>query len=103
MEMSNQKELLLDSIITAATEQISCDLSGEAAILDLRSGVYYGLNQTGAFLWNQLKEPVSVRTVRDAMVDEFAVDAVHCERDLIRILTELVDRGLVEVKNEATR
>jgi hypothetical protein len=99
--MSHQKDLVLDSVVVAATEQISCDLSGEAAILDLSSGVYYGLNQTGAFLWSQLKEPVSVMTLRDAMLAEFEVDAVHCERDLLRLLTELVGRGLVEVQNEA--
>lgn len=103
IEMSPQNELMLDSIVTAATEQVSCELSGEAAILDLRSGVYYGLNETGAFIWNRIKEPASVRAIRDAMAAEFEVDVVQCERDLQRILRELVDRGLVEVKNETTR
>jgi hypothetical protein len=100
IEMSLQNEMKLDSIVMAATEQVSCELSGEAAVLDLRSGVYYGLNETGAFIWNQIKEPTSVRAIRDAMAAEYEVDVARCERDLFRILTELVDRGLVEVKDE---
>jgi len=103
IEMSHQNKLLLDSVVIAATEQVSCELSGEAAILDLRSGVYYGLNQTGAFIWERIKEPTAVREIRDAMVAEYEVDVAHCERDLFRILTELVDRGLVEVKDETHR
>jgi len=101
--MPAQKDLVLDSVVLAATEQISCDLSGETAILDLRSGVYYGLNPTGAFIWNQVKEPVPVRTILTAMQAEFDVDAVRCERDLMRILNELANRGLLEVKDEAPR
>lgn len=103
IEMSHQNKLLLDSVVMAATEQISCDLAGEGAILDLRSGVYYGLNQTGAFIWERIKEPVPVREIRDAIAAEYEVDVAHCERDLFRILTELVDRGLVEIKDETDR
>ena len=33
--------------IVASQEQVSCKLDSEAAILDLRSGVYYGLDPVG--------------------------------------------------------
>ncbi|MCA1602950.1 MAG: nucleotidyltransferase family protein [Acidobacteria bacterium] len=32
------------SLVVAAKDQVSCDLAGEAAILGLRDGVYYGLD-----------------------------------------------------------
>jgi hypothetical protein len=101
--MSHQNGLSLDSVVAMTTEQVSCDLAGEAAILDLHSGVYYGLNRTGAFIWDRIKTPITVRAVRDAMASEFDVDEARCERDLLSVLSDMVQRGLVEVKNEATR
>jgi hypothetical protein len=34
----------MDSIVCAIADQVSCDLDGEAAILNLKSGTYYGLD-----------------------------------------------------------
>ena len=36
------------SIVVAAKDQVSCDLAGEAAILNMKNGVYYGLDPVGA-------------------------------------------------------
>ncbi len=35
------------SIVVVANEQVSCDLSGDAVILQLKDGVYYGLDGVG--------------------------------------------------------
>ena len=43
-----QRKLLRDSIIKVAKEQVACDLAGEAVILSLKSGQYFGLNEVGA-------------------------------------------------------
>lgn len=40
--------LSLDSIVAVTPEQVSSELSGEAVILSLKDGVYYGLNEVGA-------------------------------------------------------
>ena len=52
-----QRKLLRDSIIRAAGEQASCDLTGEAVILNLRSGQYFSLNDVGTRIWNLIQEP----------------------------------------------
>lgn len=100
MEMRVQENLSLSTVLVAAKAQISCDLYGEAAILDLESGVYYGLNAMGAFIWNQIQEPKSVIEVRDAIMDKYEVDTARCENDLMNILSELLGRGLVEIEDE---
>ena len=35
--------LFADSKIVVAKDQVSCDLNGEAAILNLKNGIYYGI------------------------------------------------------------
>jgi len=39
--------------VFASKDQISCDLAGEAAILELKSGTYFGLDEVGAVVWTR--------------------------------------------------
>ncbi|MGH2415258.1 MAG: PqqD family peptide modification chaperone, partial [Microcystaceae cyanobacterium] len=52
------------SIVVAGVEQISSDLGGEAVILNLKSGVYHGLNQVGAKIWNIIQHPTMVNDIK---------------------------------------
>jgi hypothetical protein len=89
------------SIIVASQDQVSCDLAGEAAILDMKSGIYYGLNAVGAWIWNLIQEPRTVYEVRDALLKEYEVEPERCERDLLALLQELAAKELIEVKDDA--
>lgn len=90
----------VNSSVVAAKEQVSSDLAGEAVILDLKSGVYYGLNEVGASIWNLIQEPKTVNEIRDAILEEYEVEPEQCDRDLKAILQQLADEGLIEVRNE---
>jgi hypothetical protein len=90
----------LDSVVAASKDQVSSDLGGEAAILDLEAGVYYGLDEVGARIWELIQEPRSAREVRDALLAEYDVEPERCERDVLALLQELADAGLVEVRDE---
>ena len=88
------------SVILIAKEQLSCDLGGEVAILNLKNGVYYGLDPVGARIWNLIQEPRRVSAVWDALVKEYDVEPNRCERDLLAFLHDLAAEGLVEVQDE---
>jgi hypothetical protein len=90
----------VNSSVVAAKEQVSSDLAGEAVILDFKSGVYYGLNEVGASIWNLIQEPKTVNEIRDAILEEYEVEPEQCDRDLKAILQQLADEGLIEVRNE---
>jgi hypothetical protein len=94
--------ILKDSIITVAREQVSCDLAGETAILDLKSGQYYGLNQVGARIWELLQASKSVTDVLNIILNEYEVEAESCARDLLALLEDLQSKGLVHVKDAAS-
>jgi hypothetical protein len=86
------------SRIVVAKEQVSCDLAGEAAILDLKNGVYYGLDPVGARVWNLVRESTTFAELRDTLLREYDIDAATLESDLRGLLEDLAERGLVEVK-----
>ena len=85
-----------DTRVVATAEQVSCDLAGEAVILNLKNSVYYGLDPVGARIWSLLQESRTVREIRDALLGEYEVDAERCEQDVVDLLEELASYGLVE-------
>jgi hypothetical protein len=87
--------------VVASKEQVSCDLAGEAAILNLSNGFYYGLGPVGARIWNLIQTGVRVSAIRDAIVREYNVEAERCENDLLALLGELEAHKLIEVRDEA--
>jgi Coenzyme PQQ synthesis protein D (PqqD) len=91
--------ILGDSIVVAVKNQVSCDLAGEAAILEMKSGIYYGLNAVGARIWKLIQAPKMVREVCASILEEYDVEAERCEHDILALLEELVATGLVEIRN----
>jgi hypothetical protein len=86
--------------IVAASDVLATEFGDEVVILNLRDGVYYGLEDVGTRVWQLLQQPVSVLTIREAIVAEFDVESARCERDIRLLLTDLVARRLVEIRGE---
>jgi hypothetical protein len=85
------------SRIVLAKDQVSCDLAGEAAIVNLNNGVYYGLDPVGARVWNLMREPVTFASVVDSMLATYQVDRPTLESDLRAFVAQLAEQGLVEI------
>jgi hypothetical protein len=98
--MNTQSKVGLESTVVAIKDQISADLAGEIAILNVKSGIYYGLNPVGASVWKLIQEPKTVSQVRDALLKEYDVQAERCEKDLLNLLERLEEEKLVELRNE---
>jgi hypothetical protein len=88
--------------IVATEDQVSSDLGDEVAILDLKAGMYYGLDSVGARVWDLIQQPRSAGEILDILTSEYDVDPDRCERDLITLLQRLADEGLIEVRDGAT-
>jgi hypothetical protein len=96
-------DLSLQSIVIATPEQVSCPLGEESAILNLKNTVYYGLNPVGARVWSLLQQARTVSDLRNALLDEYDVDAGRCESDLLVLLEKMRSEGLIQVRSAATR
>lgn len=88
------------SKVVAAKEQISSDLAGEAVILNLKSGTYYGLNTVGASIWNLIQQPRTISEIKDELLSKYEVGEEQCDRELLAILQQLEAQGLIEVSDE---
>jgi hypothetical protein len=90
--------LSLQSRVTAAKEQVSCDLAGETVLLSLLNGQYFGLNAVGAAIWDLLQDTHTVVELRDSLLRQFPdVSPERCTQDLVELLGELEDADLVQI------
>lgn len=95
-----RQSVALSSVAVVSNELVSANLDGEVVILGFGSGSYYGLDQVGVFVWDLLQQPRQVSDIRDAIFDQYDVELVQCERDLLALLVDLADRQLIVIKNE---
>ena len=86
--------------IVVSKDQISRHLGDEAAILNLKKGLYCGLNEVGACVWSQIQEPRSIQGILDVLLNEYDVDPEQCKGDLLKLLQQLADNDLIEAMNE---
>jgi Coenzyme PQQ synthesis protein D (PqqD) len=91
------------SIVVASSEQVSANLAGEAAVLNLEDGVYYGLDTVATRIWDHITEPTRVEDIVAVLLREYDVDADRCERELLKFLERLAERGLLEVADESAQ
>jgi hypothetical protein len=88
----------LDSRVSAAEDAVFRELEGEAVIVHLGSGMYYGLDPVGTRLWQLIETHGGVQAVFDAALEEFDVEPDVLRRDLVQLVTDLVGRHLLVLK-----
>ena len=88
----------LDHTFAISKDAIFRDLDGEAVILDLGSGKYFGLNAVGARIWQLVEQHGGLRSVHDHLCREYDAAPDVLEGDLLKLLAELERARLVEMR-----
>lgn len=101
LEIMN-RELSERSTVVAIKDQVSSDLGGEVAILDLGGGIYYGLDAVGARIWELVREPIKVNQIQETIIEEYDADRARIEPDVLAFLQRLADEGLVEIRDDVS-
>lgn len=85
-----------DDKVTACSDVITREVSGETVLLHLGSGTYFGLNEVGAFIWSMLSQDRhSLAAIRDKVTESFDVHPDRAMEDISSLLSELCERNLV--------
>ena len=87
----------INTQVKASNDQVSCELAEESAILDLKKGIYYGLDPIGAKIWELIQQPQTVSALVAQVTDEYDVDAEQATQDVIVLLSQLLERELIEI------
>ncbi len=92
------REITRESTVVVSKDQVSCEVQGEAAILQMKAGIYYSLDRVGARIWERIQKPARVADLCELVIAEYDVEPNRCEKDLLELLEQLGTAGLIEIK-----
>ena len=87
----------LEAQVFVGEDVVSRELDGEAVILNLESGTYFGLDPVGTRIWSLLQKNGSLRETFETLQQEYEVAPNQLEQDLLRLVKELHGKGLLRL------
>jgi Coenzyme PQQ synthesis protein D (PqqD) len=84
-----------DAMYELASHVRSVADSDGTTVLDLQANLILALNQTGAFIWERIKDGHSFDDIVDSLVEATRMDRIDVETDTREFMQDLVKRGLL--------
>jgi hypothetical protein len=74
---------------------VSAELDGEMVLLDIESGIYFGIDPVGTIIWNKLSEGADVEVIISSILSEYDIDADTVRADVATFIETLRDKNLI--------
>ena len=81
--------------LTIPEDVMARDLAGEAVLLHLATGTYFGLDSVGTRIWHLLAEHRSTEAIMPLLLQEFDVDERQLRLDLDALVKQLLAQNLL--------
>ena len=89
-----------DMRVTIPDDVVVRDLAGEAVLLHLGTGIYFGLDSVGTRIWHRLAEHQSTEAIVPLLLQEFDVDEHQLRLDLEALVTQLRGQRLLSAADD---
>ena len=90
----------LQTRIISSEGVISTEIENEIVLMHIADGKYYALNSVGSIIWSQISTPVAISFLCERITKEFDVEFDVCQRDVLSLVKELHELGLIQVVEE---
>jgi hypothetical protein len=85
----------LGTRLSVPPQVMSRRVGEETVLLDLESGLYFGVDQVGQRVWELAGSGQALGEIVDVIVSEFEVERSQAEADVLEFAATLVERGLL--------
>ena len=92
--------LTLDDTLHIPTIVSFTFVDEDAVLLNMQTNQYYLLDEVGARLWGLLRDGRSLRESYQTLLEEYDVESAQLEQDVLELLDNLKEQGLVEIVQE---
>jgi hypothetical protein len=77
-------------------------LDGEATIVDLETGTYYALNESGTFVWEELGRGTDRESIPGSLATRYDLDPNEVESVIDAFVAELLERKLIAPRSDGS-
>ncbi len=88
-----------EDTIVISPHQVSCRVGDDVVVLGVTESAYFGLKGIGTFLWELIQNPITIRELRDRVLEDYDVSVEQADGDLHKFLAELAEAKLIEVRS----
>jgi len=92
-----ESDMDLETKLSIPPQVMSRLVGEETVLLDLASGVYFGLDGVGKRIWENVAEGNSLSAAVEVIVAEYEVEEAQAQADVIAFANQLIERGLIVV------
>lgn len=85
----------LEASASIPDEVVFRELDGETVLLNLTSGVYFGLDEVGTRIWHLIGEHRNLGAVIEALSTEYDADRAEIEKDVLDLTEQLLAKSLL--------
>ena len=74
--------------------------NGELVFLNLNNESYYGLDDVGTIIWNEITNTDNIETAYNNLLEKFDVSPERLKKDLDTLLSQLIENGILEYNQQ---
>jgi hypothetical protein len=95
--MSREIPITAESIVSWSDAPVATEVDREVVLMNIGRGRCYGLGETGSAVWRRLQSPIRVDDLCRELLLEYAADSEVLQKDVIALLEQMQEEGLVKV------
>lgn len=90
-----QFNLSLATVVVQSPDLLDCELGEDLVLMSIENEAYYGMNGIGKHIWWAMSTPISIQSLCEQLQQQFEVDRLTCEQEVINYLNRLLVEGLI--------
>ena len=91
------KDLTLVDSVSVPEGVVSRELDGETVLLNLDTGIYFGLDAVATDMWRAICSTEALGDAVEAVGAQYAAEPVVLRDDLLRLANQMLTKGLLQV------
>jgi hypothetical protein len=84
-------------LVRISDDVVYRELAGESVLLNLTSGIYFGLDEVGTRIWYLLAEHRDSEKIIPMLIAEYDVGEAQLRRDVAGLIAQLSEQGLLVI------
>lgn len=90
-------QIELSQKITRHNDMLSAEIGGEAIMMSIEKGAYFGLNPIATRIWDLIDQPKSIAELIEVISTEYEVSDEQCSADVQEFVADMLARGIAQL------
>jgi hypothetical protein len=95
------RRLDLDTALVRSATLLYSEVDGDVTMMSVDTGKYYSLTHVGARIWSLTEQPITGRALCDRLLKEYRVEPSRCGDEVLRVLRQMADEGVLVPATES--